>query len=165
MNTHTFKAAVPIRTLIFAGIIGSFFMFGLVYFYGGYLNYNNVTTNSSLENAYVLISGNKSTQNYVLGNLSTEVSAQGSQLANSTSPIIAITGTVPAVAHFIGSIPAVYGSFTNFASGPLSAVGIASGEANIIVNIIIIAIIVIAILSAIFLFPLVCAEVIEECSP
>jgi hypothetical protein len=159
MNTHTLRGAVPIRTLIFTGIVASFFMFGLVYFYGGYLNYNHVATNSSLEKSYVLIAGNNSTRNYVLGNLSQQISAQGSQLHNSSSPISQISGTVPTVAQFIGSLPSIYGTFTSFAAGPLSAVGVPSGEANIIVNLIIIAIIVVAILSAIFLFPLIYTEV------
>ena len=143
------KGAVPIRTLVFAMIVGISFTYAYVGWIGSYQINNNIPMNATLRMQYEAVVGN-GTGIFSTSNLSTQASTQGTQFGSSSS-----LNSLGAAAQFLQTIPATYTLVANLTVGSLASIlgiNLSPFEANAMLLVVIT--IVMAILSALFLFPI-----------
>lgn len=143
------KGAVPIRTLVFAGIIGLTFMYAYIGWIGAYQITNKVPMNASLKQQYEAVLGN-GTGIFSTSNLSAQASSSGSQFGSTTS-----LNSLGTAAQFLQTIPAMYTLVAQLSVGSISSelgINLSPIQDNILLAVTII--IMLAILSAVFLFPI-----------
>ena len=148
---RTMKGSVPIRTLVIAGVVVLTYIFALTGFIGNYSLNNNLPLNATLRAQYQTIYGN-STNVGVYGNLtnlSSQASAQSSQLGSVSTP-----NYIGLASRYLLSIPALYGAIAYLVASPLQSMGLPVTQALANILLLVIIIVVLAILSALFLFPI-----------
>ena len=144
--------AVPIRTLIFAGIIAFVYLWAFIGFVGSYELNNSIAINATLKTQYMAVVGNSSDRGIfgTTGNLSQQAQQQSADLGG-----LSTLNTIGMAAQYIGAVPAVYQSAAILITQPFAGVlgvQMSTIEADMILLLVIN--IVLAILSAIFLFPI-----------
>lgn len=147
------RAAVPIRSLIFASVIVVTMLWGFVGYIGSYDTVNNITMNATFKNAYLSATGSQTNASGLFGifnNMSTQARSQSSSLGGLNT-----LNTVGMVSQYLLSIPATYTAIITFVQSGISGVlgvGISYPEANIIFLVVII--IILSVISAVFIFPI-----------
>ena len=148
-----YKAAVPIRSLIFASVVAVTMLWALVGYVGSYDTINNVTMNSTFKAAYLAATGAQSNSTSLFGiftNMSNQAKSQSSSLGGLNT-----LNTVGMASQYLLSIPATYAALIVFIQngiGSMLGTSISYSEANIIFLVIVI--IILSIMSAVFIFPL-----------
>ena len=143
--------AVPIRTMVFAGILLVTYIWAIIGFIGSYSVTNNLPLNSTLQQQYLAIVGNSSTTGIssALSGISNQTANQGGQLGGT-----GIINDIGSTAQVIKSIPAVYNAVAYLVATPFRALGFPISQPMANILLLIVLIIILAIFSAIFLFPI-----------
>lgn len=148
-----YRAAVPIRSLIFASVVVVTMLWAFVGYIGSYDTVNNVTMNTTFKISYLLATGAQTNASGLFGifnNMSAQARSQSGSLGGLNT-----LNTVGMVSQYLLSIPATYTAIISFVQNGISGVlgvGISYPEANLIFLVIII--IILSIISAVFIFPI-----------
>jgi hypothetical protein len=141
MERRNLRGAVPIRTLVFAAVVFSIYIWAVIGFIGSYSLSNNLPLNATLKADYVAITGTNATQ----------IAIQGQnigQTLNTGTPTISTPTT------FLTSIPQLYGAIAQLVASPLTMIGINVSPIIAQLSLLIVIIIVLAILTAFFIVPI-----------
>lgn len=145
-----------IRTLIFAAVIMTLFMYSMVGFFGGYQYTNGIASNQTLSNLYHQTIGNLSSNSneFYLGKLTNQTNVTRQGLINQSNPVLATFGALGYASSFIGDTLTIVFNIGNFLAPAFEVIGIPAWLATAASETLFLLAIVLTLLSALFIFPL-----------